>query len=134
MIVHSAIFLKLLFSSSSLTTSSSLLLKRYEKRVFTSSRPTINLLPRLFIRWKSIDMTKRNIDAINLYICSRDEIQEVKRGSLSLSSSSSSSSSLLSLTRDTEFKYYKSKNHVSVFGVDEAGNHHLQLLLSSYII
>lgn len=71
-------------------------------------------------------MTKRNINAINLNICSRDEIQEVKRGSLS-SSSSSPSSSLLSLTRDTELKYYKSKNHVSVFGVDEAGNHHLQL-------
>jgi len=71
-------------------------------------------------------MTKRNFHAINLKICSGDDNQEVKREE-SLFSSSSSSSSIFSLTRDTEFKYFKSKNHVSVFGVDEAGSHHIQL-------
>jgi len=124
LIVQSAVFL-LLSSSSSLSSSSWLLLKRYENRVSTSV--LFNLRPRLFFLLKSIDMTKRNFHAINLKICSGDDNQEVKREESLFSSSSSSSSSIFSLTRDTEFKYFKSKNHVSVFGVDEAGSHHIQL-------
>jgi len=60
-------------------------------------------------------MTKRkNIGHINQNICG----QVLKRDS------SSSSSSVFSLNRDTELKYLKKEDHISVFGVDEAGNYH----------